>query len=141
MLSRSGRFCQSTWQLPPVALGAAFDDVAGDGARGQLVVILGSPAEAVNHGREGERRVGATSGDHDIGSGIERFSQRERSDIRVRCQDAISDGGQGLVGIEVTHCVTFGEKLVEAVKTPSPRTTAILSPGGSAGLRERSRWG
>ena len=50
-------------------LRAAFDDVAGDGAGGELVLVVGLPAEAVDHGRQRERGIGGAAGDHHVGAG------------------------------------------------------------------------
>src|SRR5258708_34678435 len=55
------------------ALGAALDDVAGDGSGGEFIPIGRAPAEAVHHGGEGEGGVGGAAGDHDICAGRERF--------------------------------------------------------------------
>ncbi len=64
-------------------LRAAFDDVAGDRARREFVVIVGLPAEAVDHGRERERGIGGAAGDHDVRAGSQRFGQREGADVGV----------------------------------------------------------
>ena len=48
----------------------------GDGAGGEEVVLLGPPAELVDHRAEGQSRVGAAAGDDDIGAGGERLSAR-----------------------------------------------------------------
>src|SRR5579862_9422921 len=51
------------------ALRAALDNMAGNRARSQLVVILRAPAEAVQHRGEGQSGIRGPAGDHDIGSG------------------------------------------------------------------------
>jgi hypothetical protein len=55
------------------ALRAALDDVSGDDARGELVIVLRPPAEAVDHGREHQSGVGAAARDHHVRAGGQRL--------------------------------------------------------------------
>ena len=98
------------------ALRAAFDDVSGDGAGGELVPVVRFPFELVDHRRERERGIGGTAGDHDIGARVERFRQRERPDVGIGRKDAISNGRDGLAGVHIPHLVTFAEEFVDSIE-------------------------
>ncbi len=98
------------------ALGAALDDVAGDGSGGEFIPIGRAPAEAVHHGGEGEGGVGGAAGDHDIRAGRERFGQGERSDVGVGAEDAAADRADRLASVHVSHLVAFGGEFVDAVE-------------------------
>ena len=53
-------------------LAAAFDDVAGEAAGGQPVVVVGPPAELVHQHAERDRAVDAAAGDDDVGARVQR---------------------------------------------------------------------
>ena len=112
----SGIVSQSTWQLPPGALRAAFDDVARDGARGEFVPIVGLPSEFMHHRRERQRRIGGTAGDHDIRARVQRFGQRKRADVSVGGEDLLADRPDRFAGIHVAHLIAFRGEFVEAVE-------------------------
>ena len=60
-------------------LAAAFDDVAGEAARGEPVEVVGRPAELVHQHAERHRAVDAAAGDDDVGARVQR---RARSAAR-----------------------------------------------------------
>ncbi len=96
------------------ALRAAFDDMSGDCARCKLVVLIGFPSEAMDHGRERERGIGRAARDDDVRSRRQRLRQRESADVGVGALDAIANFGQRLAGIHIAHFVALGQELVEA---------------------------
>ena len=73
-----------------------------------------TPAELVDHGRKRERGIGAAASNHNIGSGGERFSQRERADIRVGTEDPRANSGDRFPGVHVAQLVAFVEKFIDA---------------------------
>ena len=81
-------------------LGAALDDVTGDHGTGQLVVLLGRPAEPPDRRPDHDRGVGDPPGDHDVGAGLERAGDAERAEVGVggeRPGEAELGGARGQV--------------------------------------------
>ena len=101
-------------RIPSGALRAALDDVARHDAGREQVAIGFGPAEAVDHGGQRQRGVGAAAGDDDIRAGGEGIGQRERAEVGVRAQHAVADTEEQLAGIEVAQFATLGEQLVDA---------------------------
>ena len=58
-------------------LRAAFHDVAGDRAAGQLVELVRLPTKPLDHGSEGQRRIGGPARDNHIRARGQRFGQWE----------------------------------------------------------------
>ncbi len=59
-------------------LGTAFEDMAGETATGEPVMIFATPAEFVNTGPERYGAVHATAGNDDIGPATQGHRQSER---------------------------------------------------------------
>ena len=74
-------------------LGAAFQEMAGERAGGELVPIAGLPAERVHERTERERRVGHAPGHHDVGALPERIGDRTRAEIDIGSDD-LADAAQ-----------------------------------------------
>jgi len=103
-------------RVPSRGLRAALDDVPRDGAGRQLVPFIGPPAEAVNHGRQRQRRIRRAPRDHHLRPGVQRRSQRERADIGVSAQDAVANLGKRPSALQVAHLVALLQELVDAAQ-------------------------
>ena len=83
---------------PTGRLAAAFDDVPGQAAAGQFVVLVGGPAELVHQGPQCDGAVDAAAGDHDVGPGLECAHDGQRTEIGIGAQHPL---GQGLAAEHV----------------------------------------
>ena len=85
---------------PAGGLATAFDDVAGQAARGEAVEIVCGPAELVHQRAQRHRAVDAAPGDHHLRPGIERARDRPRAEIGIGRQQPRR---QRLTGIHVAR--------------------------------------
>ena len=113
--ARSGMLRQSYRQLPPGALRAALDDVAGDDARGEPVPVVGAPAELVAQRRHRERGVGRAAGDDDVRAALP-APRRSASDPMYAFADSTRSriGDERLAGVHVRAARGRRDQLVEA---------------------------
>ena len=88
-------------------LRAAFEQVAGDHARGDAVPV--SPAEFMQQRADGERHVGATAGDHDVGAAVECLANRRRAEVGVGAEDAAGHGGKRPAVVQAGERFLAGE--------------------------------
>src|SRR3546814_12044997 len=65
------------------ALRAAFDDVTGQRAGGELVVVVLAPAEFVHQRTEHHSRIDTAASDDHIGASRQRLPDRDRAEVRV----------------------------------------------------------
>ena len=71
---------------PAGGLAAALDDVAGETAAREPVVVVVGPAELVHQHAQRHRRVDAAPGDHHLRARVERGADRRRAEIRIGAQ-------------------------------------------------------
>ena len=74
--------------------------MTGQAAHRQLVVLAGVPPERVHQHAERHRAVDAAAGDDDVGAGVERSADRDRTEIGARRDQLV---GQPLAGLEFAH--------------------------------------
>jgi hypothetical protein len=97
------------------ALGAALDDVAGDSARCQPIPIIHGPSEFVDHGTEGQPRIGDAARDDDIGSLFQGLDDGLGAKVDVGTLDLIANRSERLTGIHVFELRALGEHGIEAI--------------------------
>ena len=107
-------------RVPASGLGSTFVDVPGDDAGRDPVPVVRRPAMLVDQRSIGERRVGRSTGDHDVRLHAQRLDDRGRSDIGVRALDPVPHGRQRLAGLHVPQLVTVLEQRVEPVHQVVP---------------------
>ena len=105
-------------------LGAALEDVADDDGAGQLVVLLGRPAEVGDRRADDERGVGDASGDDDVGALGESRGDAEAAEVGVGGQGALGDG----VAAQVV-ALDVGDGRVEA-EAAGDLAQLVGEPGG-----------
>jgi hypothetical protein len=108
---------------------AALDDMSRDRSGRQLVELFRSPTVAVDHRRERQRRIRRSARDHHVRPGGKRLRQGKSADVRVRAQDPIADGPNGLAHVHIAHLVAFGQELVQARKNIISEHHGHLQPG------------
>ncbi len=74
---------------PAGGLAAALDDVAGEAAAREPVVVVAGPAELVHQHAQRHRRVDAAPGDHHLRARVERGTDRRCAEIRVGAQHSL----------------------------------------------------
>ena len=99
--------------IAPAALGAALDGVARNGAGGELVPVVGAPAEGVHHGREREPGIGDPSGDDDVRSLTQRLNERRRAEVGVGREHAVANLAERAARVEVLQVVAPREQAIE----------------------------
>src|SRR2546428_818719 len=99
--------------VAPAALGAALDGVARHGAGGELVPVVGAPAEGMDHGREREARIGDPSGDDDVRPLAQRLHDRRSAEVSVGREHAVANLAQRAARVEVLQVVAPREQAVE----------------------------
>ena len=122
------------------ALRAAFDDVAGDGARCEAVPVLRAPTELVDERADDQARVGAATRDHDLRTAVEGFRDREGAQVDVRAGDAIAHLGERRAGVEVRERLAGSHELIDVAHHVVALDDRDLHPGqavAAAGLDHR----
>ena len=116
MFAMSGMICQSYWQLPPLRLSTALDDVAGDRSGGDAVPIVELPAELVHQRSERQARVGQPAADNDVRTFAQRLDERGGAEIDVGGLDLVADRGERFAGFHVVDLDALGDPVVELVE-------------------------
>ena len=75
-------------------LRAAFDDVAGEAAGGQQIVVGRRPAELVDQRAERHRAVDAAAGNDDVGARVERLRDGEGAEVGIGAEDALAEAAR-----------------------------------------------
>ena len=103
-------------------LRAAFDDVAGQRALGQPVVVIEAPIELMHQGAERHRAIDAAPGDDHIRAALESGRNRNRAEVSVgrenffrqcRAGKHFSDTALAQRGDAVEHIVAFDHRDLE----------------------------
>lgn len=92
---RETHVVEITLHLTPIGeiatgtLTAAFNQVPGQAACGEAVVVVPGPAEFMHQRREGDRAVDTATGDHDIGARSECFDNGGRAEISIQADEIV----------------------------------------------------
>ena len=100
-------------------LGAALEDVAGDGGAGEGVVVGRRPAEVRGRRADDERGVGDPAGDDDVGAGVETGDDPPGAEVGV--------GGQRRAEAELVGASAGGRRLRRGRRRRRRRAAAASS--------------
>ena len=110
--------------VSPAALRSALDDVARDGARGDLIPGVARPAEGMHQRSEGQSRIGDAAGDHDVRAALQRKGNGRSAEVCVGGQNAVAYVLQRTAGVEILEIVPAGEQPVQAAEQVVSRHNA-----------------
>jgi len=97
-------------EQPARGLAAAFDDVAGQAATRQRVVIGGRPAKGIHQHAQRHRRIDAAAGDDDLRTRVQRGLDRQRAQVGVGGQHP---GRQRRAALQLAHRRLGAAQLVD----------------------------
>jgi hypothetical protein len=88
--------------------------VADQTAHGEVVVIVGRPAEGVDQGTQRQCAVGAAAGDDDVGAGRQRSCDRKRTEIGVQAPQIVGQrcAGEHFPGARLAQFVGDRHQIV-----------------------------
>ena len=94
------------------ALGAAFDHMAGQGALGELVVVVVGPFEFVHQRAQHQGRIGDAAGQHQVGAGVQRRLDRQGAQVGVHGHGDRRQAGAGVQLLAVAELVAAAVEVV-----------------------------